>query len=433
MKWRILIVDDEPDIRTIIRATLSAKYEVIEAGDGLDALQKLEIAEPDFVLLDVMMPLMDGFQTCDAIRTHPRFSHLPVMFLSALNKREDMEKGYATGADLYLTKPFDPARLLRNVDVFFETTPPPRTGKRYTIEKLKELEQQGAHAIAHAESQAAHYMHPEHQKKAVMPTMLFGAQPEPPAASPAPPKPAAPPSSPRAPHRETEPADPREAKPWYEGRTIAHEAQTPTSPTASAAQSGAKGADSSPQDVRASGSSGRMAPAQPTMPRVMVVDDDAELLDFVRLAFSADYETVTASNGIEAIEKITSYQPDMIVLDAMMPKMSGYQLCQSLRRNARFGKTPIVFISGRATQRDKDYAMRMGANDFVAKPFDPEDLKQRLKKIQSAPDFHILPKLLAYEQLKQDESRRKKELETRTDHFHRKEESELEKFLRENA
>src|SRR5438046_8418180 len=106
-KWRILIVDDEDDIRTIVRASLASKYEIIEARDGLDALEKIELGEPDFVVLDVMMPLMDGFQTCEAIRRHPRYKHLSVLFLSALNSKEDMKKGYGAGANLYLTKPFD--------------------------------------------------------------------------------------------------------------------------------------------------------------------------------------------------------------------------------------------------------------------------------------------------------------------------------------
>src|SRR5688500_2439626 len=113
-QWRILIVDDEPDIRTIIRGALTSKYEIVEAQDGLEALQKLELVEPDFIILDVMMPMMDGYQTCEAIRKHARFKGLSVLFLSALNANEDIKKGYTAGANLYLTKPFDPARLLRN-------------------------------------------------------------------------------------------------------------------------------------------------------------------------------------------------------------------------------------------------------------------------------------------------------------------------------
>ncbi|HYF52960.1 MAG TPA: response regulator, partial [Salinarimonas sp.] len=148
MMWRILIVDDEPDIRLIIRTTLEPKYEVLEAHDGLDALEKIERYEPDFVLMDVMMPLMNGFEACAAIRKSPRFHDLPVMFLSALGSRDDMMKGYSAGANLYLTKPFDPARLLKNLEVFFEKTPPQRRPRRYSIEQIREAEKQGKSPVA---------------------------------------------------------------------------------------------------------------------------------------------------------------------------------------------------------------------------------------------------------------------------------------------
>ena len=106
MKRRILVVDDEQDIRSIIRSALAARYEVVEAQDGLDALAKLELVEPDFIILDVMMPLMDGVETCRAIRRHPRYQSISVLFLSAMNTKDDLKKGYGAGANLYLTKPF---------------------------------------------------------------------------------------------------------------------------------------------------------------------------------------------------------------------------------------------------------------------------------------------------------------------------------------
>lgn len=370
-KWRILIVDDEEDIRSIVRATLSTKYEVVEAGDGLDALEMLDLAEPDFVVLDVMMPLMDGHATCEAIRRHPRFKALSVLFLSALNTRDDMKKGYGAGANLYLTKPFDPSRLLRNVDLFFETNPPVYMRKRYTLEELKELRTKGADAIAMA-----------HVERPVDP------EPE----APASPSAAQPTAAPQAPRPQPAPAS----------RPAMH---TPTGGI----------------------------PTQSGKARVLVVDDEQEILHMLRLALEKDFEPVVAHNGMEAIEKITSYQPDMIVLDAMMPKMSGFQLCQSLRRNVRFSKTPILFISARNTPRDIEYAKRMGGNDFLGKPFQPTQLIERLKNLQKLPEFKIYPKTLGMTQLLDMDSRRKKQLEEKKDRIHHKEETELEKFLREQT
>jgi DNA-binding response OmpR family regulator len=371
-KWRILVVDDEDDIRSVVRAALSSKYEVVEARDGLDALQKLELAEPDFVVLDVMMPLMDGYRTCEAIRKHPRYKQLSVLFLSALNSREDMMKGYSAGANLYLTKPFDPSRLVRNIDVFFETNPVPFVRKQHTLEQLKELEQSGPQKLAQAHAQTS--------------TLAQAVQP------------AAKPVSAAAPTAQPAPAAP---------------APKQSSPTA---------AMRSLTQVAAG-----------SRPRVLVVDDDTEILLIAQGILNQNFEVFTASDGIQAIEKITTYQPDIIVLDAMMPKMSGYQLCQSLRRNARFSKTPIIFVSAKSTPRDRDYAMRIGADDFLAKPFEAPEFERRMIEMTKNPKFVLHPKALTVDQIQELENRRKKVLEEQKDRVTVKEDNELEKFLREHT
>lgn len=406
--WRILIVDDEEDIRKIVRASLATKYEVVEAQDGLDALEKLELAEPDFVVLDVMMPLMNGFETCAAIRRHARFKGTPVLFLSALNTKDDMKKGYGVGANLYLTKPFDPARLLRNVDVFFEENPPVFTRKRYTLDDLKELATKGTHALAeaHAESDVKLVAISDEDLQEI-PLATPEIAPPPPLEVP-PPEPEEP-----APQAPTERA-------WYEDRKITRASETKAPPP-----SKVPGA-SEPTPLY------HRHQAGPPKPRLLFVDDDQSILLMARTYLQDDYEFATALDGIEAIEKITALQPDIIVLDAMMPKMSGYQLCQSLRRNARFAKTPILFVSTKSTQREHDYALRIGGTDFLAKPFDSHQLIECLHKIQKSPDFRIQPKAIDLMQLAEVENSRKKQLEEHQDRLHRKEESELEKFLREH-
>ncbi len=141
-KFRILIVDDEPDIRMIVKTALSTKFEVVEAENGLDALEKIERAEPDFVVLDIMMPLMDGFDTCASIRKHNRFSATGVYFLTAKSDKESLKKGYELGADLYLQKPFDPFRLLKNIEIYFEEKSLKPINKKYTLEQLKMMDNQ---------------------------------------------------------------------------------------------------------------------------------------------------------------------------------------------------------------------------------------------------------------------------------------------------
>src|SRR5690606_1653785 len=77
-------------------------------------------------------------------------------------------------------------------------------------------------------------------------------------------------------------------------------------------------------------------------PRLLAVEDDEDILAIFESGLSEDFEIVTANDGIEAIERIVKFEPDLIVIDALMPRMSGFQLLQSLRRNHRFARTPII-------------------------------------------------------------------------------------------
>jgi DNA-binding response OmpR family regulator len=357
-KRRILIVDDEADIRAIIRATLTPKYEVVEAHDGLDAAQKLELVEPDFVILDVMMPLMDGYDTCRVIRNHPQFKDISVLFLSALGAKEDIIKGYSAGANLYLTKPFEPARLLKVVDLFFEEKNPPYCEKRFSLEELQKLEHMPPEAISRAHASGS-----------------------------------------------------------FKAVEVEHVQPTPTQESAPATPPPPKSA----------------APQPPSRPRVVIVDDDEDVVTIALMALADEFEVAGALDGMEGIEKIILYEPDIIVLDVMLPKMSGYQLCQSLRRNKRFTQTPIVVLSAKSSPRDQDYALRLGANAFVPKPFDPDRLRAALEAIVEQPGFVIHPKALSWQQMQFEENRRRKALEEHVDKVTRKQETELEKFLREHG
>ncbi len=113
---RILIAEDDPSIRRILRMQLEAAgYIVFEAEDGTVALEVLKHETPDLVLLDVMMPNMDGKTTCRAIRADRRLSHLPVIFLTAKSTSESKIEGLDEGANDYLTKPYERKELLLRV------------------------------------------------------------------------------------------------------------------------------------------------------------------------------------------------------------------------------------------------------------------------------------------------------------------------------
>jgi PAS domain S-box-containing protein len=109
---RILVADDDPTLSLLIRLTLEGRgHEVISAENGLQVLDLANMNTPDVVLLDVMMPELDGFQTLSALRDDPSFADLPVVLLSARVGQEDRRRGMESGASEYVTKPFDPDDL----------------------------------------------------------------------------------------------------------------------------------------------------------------------------------------------------------------------------------------------------------------------------------------------------------------------------------
>jgi CheY-like chemotaxis protein len=113
----ILIVDDEPFQRMLIRETLSnnPQYTFSEAEDGVQAVARARHERPDLVLLDVMMPHMNGFQVCRALKTDPELRSIPIILVTALDKIEDRVNGLDAGADDFVNKPFEEEELQTRV------------------------------------------------------------------------------------------------------------------------------------------------------------------------------------------------------------------------------------------------------------------------------------------------------------------------------
>jgi len=115
-KQRILLVDDEPHLVKVIKLRLeSAGYSVVVANLGYEALELIKEQSPDLIILDVVMPDIDGFQICHILRSQYKTSHIPIIFLSAMRGVEDKIKGFNIGCDDFLTKPFVSGELLARV------------------------------------------------------------------------------------------------------------------------------------------------------------------------------------------------------------------------------------------------------------------------------------------------------------------------------
>ena len=115
---RVMIVDDDPDLADLLEAALEDEYETVSVYNGHEALARVNEYEPDLFIVDIMMPVLSGWEVIERLRADVRHRDKPIVVLTAKDERSDMRKGYELGANLYLTKPVSIDRLHRNLEVF---------------------------------------------------------------------------------------------------------------------------------------------------------------------------------------------------------------------------------------------------------------------------------------------------------------------------
>lgn len=115
-KKKILVVDDEPDIVSMLKLRLEAAgYEVLSALDGNAGYEKAKLELPDLIILDLMLPGIDGYKICRLLKFDTKYRHIPIIMLTARGQQEDRDWGEKAGADFYFTKPFDGKELLDKI------------------------------------------------------------------------------------------------------------------------------------------------------------------------------------------------------------------------------------------------------------------------------------------------------------------------------
>lgn len=116
-KKKILVVDDEEDMVFAVKLHLEAKgYDVTIAEDGQTALNMARQERPDLIVLDLMLPKIDGYKVCRMLKFDEKYKNIPILMFTARAQKSDEQLGYDVGADVYLTKPFDPETLLKKIE-----------------------------------------------------------------------------------------------------------------------------------------------------------------------------------------------------------------------------------------------------------------------------------------------------------------------------
>ena len=122
--------------------------------------------------------------------------------------------------------------------------------------------------------------------------------------------------------------------------------------------------------------------AERQRPLVLVADDDADILAIVTFHLErTGYDTVRASDGEEALSQAIDHRPDLAVLDVMMPKLNGYELTRRIRENETVAHMPIVLLTARVQASDVMRGFDVGADDYIRKPFSPQELRVRVQSI----------------------------------------------------
>ncbi|MDH7603933.1 MAG: response regulator transcription factor [Melioribacter sp.] len=115
------------------------------------------------------------------------------------------------------------------------------------------------------------------------------------------------------------------------------------------------------------------------MAKILLVDDEKDIIEFLQYNLEAEgFEVISACNGIEALSKL-SENPDLIVLDIMMPKLDGYETCKRIRSSKNHKHTPIIFLTAKSSEIDEIHGLNIGADDYIQKPISPKKLIARIK------------------------------------------------------
>ncbi len=382
-RYRVLVVAGSEAVLDRLTQVLSPKFEVVAASSTQPVCERLLYYEPDLAVVE-LGHRQEGIQTCRAVRQLPFGREMPILMLVESDDAEIAKSVYKAGGNLLLRKPVDASRLIKNIELSLAHLGAPKT-KRNTLDLL------------------AHKIEPLKVAQKLPP-----APAPPPTPTPAPFAKASITPSP-APQRNATPFESTDRSDVFLERDV-----TPVHAKQKPAES------SSPQD------SG--------LPRIMIVDDDNDTIELLQMEFDVHYEILTAIDGLQALERILAYEPDLVILDIMMPKMNGFQICQALRRNPNHQDTPVIFLSAKCGKKDIDYAYQCGATNYFTKPFDCKKIHRAVLEITNSPAFSVREKRFSYREIyhRERELLHEKE-EMLNDHERRVRYEQMKSFIKKNV
>ena len=381
---RVLVVEDDSDQLAILTASLrQAGYAVTGVGRGEDALPAAREVRPDVVLLDIDLPGVTGLDVCRELKADAALHETPVIFLTVRSAPRDRIAGLTLGADDYLIKPVEPGELLLRLDLVIRrhehVGPAPETVLTYDVflAAAGEILRRAPAALAlvrlprdrTVDAAGAIAMEIRHKD-------LLGRYDET--------------------HVLILLPDMAPAEAMLQMSALAASLAGKDMPIHVGLAPAAHGATFSSlldladealaearfrrQRVVLHGYEPTATAAAPLT--IVIAEDDPDVMRVLdsRLV-AAGYRTILAFDGQQALDAIVRNSPDLVVLDLMLPKLTGFEVLTELRRTGA-PPTMIVVISARGREADITRAFALGAADYLTKPFGPQELLARLSRLQ---------------------------------------------------
>jgi DNA-binding response OmpR family regulator len=434
----VLLVEDDEDQREVVSIHLKAAgYQSIHVSSGDKVLEIANARQPDIILLDANLPGLDGYAVCRLLKTTPHLASIPVMFLTVRGRLDDRLVGLMLGADDYLTKPVDMAELLLRIQLLLvKRARADAAAQGRLVKESPELDYETFALVAREELQMlpatmvlvrtpADMLQPTYaalrgesrrrdlvaRYDATHIVLLMGEMPPQKARDRltemlARLKPGTPPriqvglaSSASADAKTFETllaeadegvslarqrgelvamgGNPEQALPPLSAPAVPPAALTAVLPAAAVAPPATLlPAALTPVARPPALSSG--APAQSFT--ILLADNDPEVSRLIDAQVrAAGFRTILAADGIEALEAVQRHKPDAMVIDLMMPRMTGLEVLAKLAQVQ--GRPRVIVLSSRGREQDVTRAFALGADDYVTKPFNPQELLARVKRL----------------------------------------------------
>lgn len=398
----ILVVEDNTELLEYLAGHFEKRYKVFTAKDGLSGLKLAKEINPDVILTDVQMPNMNGYEFCKELRRNFDTSHIPVVMLTANNTIEHQIEGLSTGADAYLTKPFDvklldaqvyslleSRKMLRNKFLGIETPEIlERTLPQKDIDFILELklfiEENMMNQDLSVELLSEHFsvslaqLHrkiksitgstPNNLIKSIRLKRAYKLIHE-------------------GGFRVSEAAyqtgfsDPNYFTICFKKEFGENPSQIISPSKDPNISAHIEVPENNPVSHNLLKRNDEIDQNNDQLPLMLIVEDNEEMRSYISDEFKTQYRIIETSDGNTAFELAINEIPDIVVSDIIMPGMDGIELCRSLKTDEKTSHIPIVLLTARNSEASTIEGLENGADDYIPKPFNISVLKARVKNL----------------------------------------------------